>query len=205
LALPASGASETGSGGSGGIPKETLDQIEAEATRKSMAKESLEARVQRYQSRSRYRNQSASEAADTARSQFANLISRPAWDPVGVDGANEVLEYIDSFTARVRMAGGRSGVVMSTVPVRTQASDGRLQRVDLSLGDTGDGYVSRNPLVSVALGGEIGDGFVVGPSGISLTPVVEAPKAAGQRLGDKVIYPNAHTDGDWIAAPTGSG
>lgn len=62
----------------------------------------------------------------------------------------------------------------------------------------------QDPL-SVALGGEIGDGFVVGPSGISLTPVVEAPKAAGQRLGDKVIYPNAHTDGDWIAAPTVSG
>jgi tripartite motif-containing protein 71 len=106
---------------------------------------------------------------------------------------------------------GKTQLLEGSFPVETHNDEGELEKVDVTLEETAEGYEAENPLVEVAIADSAEEGIVVGGDGSAeeLPPItiaqVGAEESTARLLGDKnVFYSEVEpgSDTDLFVAPT---
>jgi len=126
----------------------------------------------------------------------------------GLDGAAlgegaRVTGYTGAQTALVRSAEGRTGLAVSSVPLRSSVGSGKPAPVDLRLREDSGALVSANPLVAARFGLSPQAGVRFPDAGLAVH-LDAVDGARGEQLGDRVFYGNALRDGDaWLAPVPG--
>jgi sugar lactone lactonase YvrE len=127
----------------------------------------------------------------------------------------EVQHYLGNFTALVtpksdpfspRSEGSDTALVESTVPLRTEDSDGQNAPVSLDLERAGRDLRPENSLTEVEIPGELGEGIELPEAGVS----IELPDGPDERAPTVVnsttaFYPNVAPDTDFSVVPTATG
>jgi len=109
---------------------------------------------------------------------------------------------------------GKTQLLEGSYPVETQNDDGELEKVDVSLEETAEGYEAENPLVEVAIADSAKEGVVIGGEGSAgeLPPIsvtqVGARESTARVLGDKNAFfgeVEPGSDTDLLVSPTAYG
>jgi RHS repeat-associated protein len=185
--------------------------LESVRTEKERAEElerrlaSPESREKRASSRSEFVGVSDATATDLIESEFGALLqgSKGALSLDAMADGRRVAEVLNDHT--VVLAGDDERpplLVESPWPVRAVDDDGRKRLVDLSLRETGKGFLPVNSVAEVALPGALGDGVKVGQ-----VDVVPEGSADGELSGgsERVVYANSQTDTDVVLTPVATG
>jgi hypothetical protein len=155
-------------------------------------------------------------ALDLARDQFANVFHAdliPELDEQ-LDPDQEVDEYLDRYTARIIDAGADEVyqpsdgpnpnlLVESTIPMQAPEG-GDLEPLDSDLEQVGDHFEADNPVVDSEISADLEEGVELPASDVTVAPAETAPTDP-EPVADKVFYPNADTDSDYLIAPTATG
>jgi len=132
------------------------------------------------------------QAVEATRRSQPGLFSAPAWG-AGLSQAQHVTGFLGDFVARVQAPGGRRGLVVSTVPLRSSLGGQGERPVDLSLRDQGSGFAPVNPVVATVIPKHSSDEVQVGQIGLRLP---SSGSHAARLTGGKVVYPNVLRDTD---------
>lgn len=106
---------------------------------------------------------------------------------------------------------GKTQLMEGSFPVETRNDEGNLEKVDVTLEETAQGYEAENPLVEVAIADSVEEGIVVGGHGsVGNSPPITivqvgAEGSVARPLGDKnVFYGEVEPDSDidLFVAPT---
>jgi len=109
---------------------------------------------------------------------------------------------------------GKTRLLEGTYPVETRNDEGELEKVDVSLEETPEGYQAENPLVEVAIADSAEEGVVVGGEGSAggLPPVTitqaGAEESPARVLGDKNVFfgeVEPDSDTDLLVSPSAYG
>ncbi|HVP02570.1 MAG TPA: hypothetical protein VMT10_08380, partial [Solirubrobacteraceae bacterium] len=132
-------------------------------------------------------------------------MAQPAWDAPDVPSGDH-LSYLDDRTARVvDPTGTVQGLVVSSLPMRSQDDGGHDAPVDLGLADQGATLEPANPLVPLAVHQNLQGGVELGDTGITLVPSGAQAAASGVPDGAVAFFANAGTDTDFVVKPVPSG
>lgn len=184
------------------VQRDADAQVEGQRGDRSR-RSSDDARADRRHSRTRYRGASRSEAIDVGRRHFPEVVSRALWRPWAPPKGASITRYVGSNAALIRQENGTHAVLESTMPLLALEPSGEQAPVATELEAQGTGFVPRNPLARTTLPGEIGDGVAFHDLGVSVR--LEGAAAEGSVVGEKLFYPNALTDTDYIVAPLPTG
>lgn len=175
------------------VPDSVLDGMKDRAERSEERLKSPSSVRARAASRTEFRDQSSSEALETAEAAAGNPLEVPIWDGLTLAGNQEVVSYVTPTSAIVETdpANGPAerSVVGSDVPLRSTEGDGSLKPVDLDLERGGAGFEPANPLVATSIPTELADGLKVGESsGLRLSPAESSDSA--RLVEGRVFYAN---------------
>lgn len=190
---PARGRPAPEAGGAAQLPAEAVARL-ADATVASPASVPGERRLVRLD---------ASEATAVARRVFRERITqRTQGGQAVVRAAGGAARYLDDHTVAPR-GGGK--LLISDVPLRHQAADGRRVPTDLRLRRSGGRWVPQSAPVAVSIADRADGGVKV--EGTRLAFASHAAVAPGARaLGENsVVYPGIATDTDAVTAATVGG
>lgn len=159
-------------------------------------------------SQTAYRRLDPAQAAWVATDLFPALVERPDDTQPALGPGQRLVGYVADNAARVVLAGGRHGLVVSTTPIAAP-SGGGLAPLNLALAEAGSGFTPRTPLVGLQIPRRLQAGVALSASGVSLTPVDSrgAPLGGSQGMldGASVLYANTQTDSDTLAKATPEG
>ena len=169
------------------------------------ALETPQAIAERQESQLAYTELAPAESETLLKESFAPQLQAISADPSRLL-EDAKLERVDSPTEALATVEGEPTLIDSSVPLRATDPEGKLSKVDLGLGETGQGYAPANPLVDVQLpqsaAGEIG----VGSEGFSLRLQGASPKAeASPTAGGGLFAPEAGEDTSLLLAPISAG
>ncbi|HET7417267.1 MAG TPA: NHL repeat-containing protein [Solirubrobacterales bacterium] len=91
-------------------------------------------------------------------------------------------------------------LIDSTLPLKSEG-----EVVDLGLEDVGGALESANPVVSVRIPGELGDGISLPDLGVEVDLLGSPEERTPSLIDSTAVYPNVAPDTDFIVAPTPSG
>lgn len=194
-------------------PQSGLDSPQMRAQRDSEAarlkreadrRATPEARAARRDSRVAFHNLAAARALDVAREKFDAMISAPAWSGPRLGRGERIKRYLNDGSAEISTATG-TALMESTIPLVAPDSSGVKRPVDLGLTDAGAEFRSVNPVVAARFPKQLGNGPGLSDVGVTVRPAGALAETAGLHSGDKVFYPNAGVDTDFIAAPVPAG
>ncbi|HKP89961.1 MAG TPA: hypothetical protein VJT75_08300 [Thermoleophilaceae bacterium] len=178
------------------------DRQQEEAARETQA-----ARADRAESRDAYRDLSASEALAAVTEELPEVVTEPVFKPIEPDDGARVEHYDNNDTsAVVETAGGDRVLAESNLPLRGTTVDGDRAPIDLTLEAHGDRYSPESAPLRASLPAELSAAAELPSTGGTITVrAVGADVAAARADDDKLLYPNAQTDADVLAAslPTG--
>lgn len=141
---------------------------------------------------------------------FSSVFPAALQIPSGILGHLEVEKYTSDFTAVVApsqspVEGGQPGLLISSVPLRTEAEDGSEEAVDLSLEHEGGALQAQNPVVEVEMPASLDEGISLPESGVTVS-LANAPERSPSSLqGTTAFYPNIAADTDLSVSPTPTG
>jgi hypothetical protein len=162
-----------------------------------------------------HRDLGRGESEELLQAVFGPLIEAPA----GIFSDLHVEEFLSNDTAVVSASqisglaeeaepaeAGRSFLLESTTPLRTEAPDGGLETVDLGLEGTSGGLRPTNPLIELEIPDQLGDGIELPEAGIQIelqgAPAERSPSTVGETV---AFYPNVAPDTDLAVSPTPAG
>jgi hypothetical protein len=165
------------------------------------------ARAERDASRDAYRDLSASEALQTDKRELPEVLNDPAFAPFVPDPGAHIERYHDDDTAAlVQAASGEKVLAESDAPLRGTTASGDRAPIDLTLHHSGGQLVPESAVVRASLPTQLADGITLPTDAGTLTIKPGAANVDSARADDdKLLYPNAQTDADVLAAsvPTG--
>lgn len=147
------------------------------------------------------------EAVELTEAVFGDVLDSAA----GIYDDLEVQRFHSDYVAVIPAdaagsTGDRPGLLSSTLPLRTEESNGQNAPVDLTLARIDGALEPDNPLVDVQIPTELGEGAEFSDLGVTIK-LEEAP--AGReptKIGDSTaFYPNVSPDTDMTIAPTATG
>jgi YD repeat-containing protein len=109
---------------------------------------------------------------------------------------------------------GKTQLLEGSYPIETRNDEGKLEKIDVSLEETAEGFEAENPLVEVAIFDSAMEGVVIGGGGSAgeLPPVavtqVGAEESTARMLGDKNVFfgeVEPGSDTDLLVSPTAYG
>jgi sugar lactone lactonase YvrE len=111
---------------------------------------------------------------------------------------------------------GKTQLLEGSFPVQTENAEGELEKVDVSLENTADGFETENPIVEVSIADSATEGVEVGDetdaaneeAPITVTQVGAEATSTARRFGDKNIFfgeVDSGTDTDLLVSPTALG
>lgn len=216
LAVLAVGGAATASGGDdqSSMPPPPPDDFAASVPRddapSAASQEELDA------SAAAFGDLSDNAALQTIRHNFSGALKAELVPEPSLPEGTKVGTYIDETTAlivpedapsdeRQVLDGGvsRNLLLESSLPLRAP-DDGAMKPLDGDLEAHGDHFAADNPLVASQIPGDLSDGAVLPADDLRFTPQ-QAQATEGEPVADKVFYPNAATDTDYLIAPTATG
>ncbi len=182
-----------------------LEEAHAEEAARKAWLESPEAEQQREESLTAYADASPAEAVDLLGSLFAEQLALIDQDPARALSDAKLEQILGPTGARIAVD-GETVLMEGSLPVRAPDEDGDLQKVDLDLIATEEGYAPQNPLTEVGLP-ELSSGpMTLGEEGFAIEPVLTRPPSAALALeAEDLLYPETQLDTDLIAVPLGTG
>lgn len=184
-------------------PPGLASRANAEATKDQEASETDAARQLR-DSRTKFRDLSGAEAAESAREQFPQLVAK-AVDPAPelVEG-ERIAEYPTSHAARVELPGGRNAVVESLLPLTTTTAKGERVPVDLAVREADEALVPNHPIVPIRIPGQLDTGLELPGLDLRILPSDASGRPlSGQASVEGAVahYANVQPDTDLIVRP----
>lgn len=168
------------------------------------------------QSATEFTGLSDEQALDLAREEFSATLHAELIPELesGLEPDQEVDRYIGPYAALIVPEGEsplhRPGdgpnpnlLVQSTLPLRAPEA-GELEPLDSDLVETGDHFEADNAVVDSAISTDLSQGVELPDADLSVAPEGTAATEA-EPVADKVFYPNAATDSDYLIAPTATG
>jgi RHS repeat-associated protein len=158
-------------------------------------------------SRTAYQHLSGGAAIALARQQFRRQLKPGPAHLLSLPHGARVTKYLSAHAARVTDASGSSELVESSLPLRTEDTNGEKAPVDLTIEDEGSKFALANPLVAASIPKQLDQAVSLGDNS-DLAFHIEgegADQSAGTLRGGKVFYPDVDTDTDAMvgAFPTG--
>ncbi len=156
---------------------------------------------------------SDSEALDLAKNEFAEIVHAQLIPELDLAPDQAVDEYLGRYTALVTdddapiyVEPGEvntNSLVESALPLR--APEGGTQRpLDAELEQQGDHFEADNSVVNAEIPAELEEGVEIPNADVTVTPT-GTDQADAVPVADKVFYPNAAEDTDYMIAPTATG
>ncbi len=204
-------------GGAGGLPVESPFVVpgvqvlvggeglrEVDAVRQS----SPAAVAARLGSRSRFEGLGSEQALQVAVRVFSGLLDSPDGGGVGPPGGAAITGFESSTVARVALAGGVHGLVVSRWPMAMRRPSGAWAPIDLDLKASGETLRPAASPVSAVIPRQLQDGAILPSLGVSITPVAPSGVAlSGGAIvtGASAFYANTEVDADTVlkASPVG--
>ncbi len=205
-AVAAVGGTALGQGGRSPEPRGAGGRASAAAERAIAARRTPEARASRERSRVAFRRLDRRSALLAGRREHPKVLREPAHPPVNARTSAKIAGFLSDYAARLDPPkdGGPAAIVSSSIPLRAERN-GRKRPVDLDVQRRRRGFAPANPAVPVKFPAGAGGRTTVGDKGLSITPIVDRPKASGALSGDTVFYANALPDTDVMVKPTAVG
>ncbi len=165
------------------------------------------------QSETAFTGLSDAAALDLAREEFANVLDAELIPELDLDPGQEVDKYLSPYAARITngsdepyQAGDGPNpnlLVEGSLPLRAPEA-GDLRPLDSDLEQVGDHFEADNPIVNSEISADLEEGVELPAADFTVAPEgTEA--AAAEPVADKVFYPNATTDSDYLIAPMATG
>jgi hypothetical protein len=179
------------------IKKQLRERDERDAKRKT-----AEAKADRRESRTKFKDKSNHEALEIARAKFDKLIGAPAWTGLALREGERVKQYVGDFEALLQVGDGEDDVALVTaeIPLRNEQQ----QPIDLDLEPRGDGFAPAAGGVDLDIPGDLAAGIAIADGQLRIKPATDGATQASQ-AGDKVFYGNAQTDSDVMVVPSARG
>lgn len=181
---------------------------EERRARSEAKRDSPEAFVVRYESRTKYEDLGV-HAAGVDRTLFPGLVERQAAGMPRLPDGVQLVRYNGPTTAQLDLPSGKHGALESTSVIAKPIAGGRYAPVDLGLERSGKGYRPKSPAVAVSIPEQLNEGVTAPASGVSLVPTnsrgVPLHAQEGSLQGASVLYANVETDTDAVAKPTSAG
>lgn len=192
-------ATPSGFPGSSGPPQEAIEAAQLAEARRRERRESPAGKDERSRSRRQFSGMSGAEARQLAEQQHPAVFRSKVWSPFR--DAERRGDFLDRFSARVRLTDGRDAVAVSSLPLQSENEAGQAEAVDLRLDTRADGILPRNPLIKTRFPARSNGSIEIGDIGVSL-----GGDAPAQLQDDRVFYASAGgKDIDLIAQPLPSG
>lgn len=166
--------------------------------------ETPQAEQQRESSQLAFSDLSASESEELLKSVFADQLAALNGDPSRLLSNAQLIEPLGDSGAVIKDEGDAS-LLETTVPVRTEDESGQLEKVDLSLEETPEGFETDNAVSDLVLPTAADEAIQVGGEGFEISQA-EADDSSPNRIGDKnLFYPSVLPDTDLFVAGTSLG
>jgi hypothetical protein len=179
---------------------EALGQVESEERAHEEWLETGPAEKEREDSELSFSGLSVGDSKSLLTEVFAAQLEALNGDPGRILSDSQLLEPLGDSGAVIREDGDEA-LVETTVPVRAE-DEGRLQKVDLSLEETPEGFETDNAVSDLVLPVKADEPIQVGDEGFEISQSNAADTVASP-LGDKnVFYPSLLPDTDLLVAGT---
>ena len=181
-----------------------LAPIEKEEREHEEWLESPRAEQEREDSETAYVDLSASKAKTLLSEAFAETLNGLDGDPGRILGTLDVTKTLGDTSALVKGPDGTNAILNSSTPVVSDIGGEESEPVDLSLEQSGQGFVPANPLEEVELPGSAAEPIrLEGGIGVELPADVDSPAT---RLGEmNLFYAETETATDTLVAPRATG
>jgi tripartite motif-containing protein 71 len=192
---------------------EALRLAEQEEAKREEELASPAAEKEREDSRRAYAGLSPAQAEELLAVKFPEFLASLNADPARTLSDSHLEHNLGEGDAVVT-TDGDTQLLEGSYPVETQNDEGELEKVDVSLQETTDGYEAENPLVELAIADSAADGIVLGGEGSAadLPPIavaqVGAEGSAARLFGDKNVFfgeVEPGSDTDLLVSPTALG
>jgi len=163
-----------------------------------------QAESERQMSQTAFTGVTSVEAQSLLLTTFPDQVQALNADPARVLSNLSIEKPLGTYGALVDNGDGESAIIESSVPVESQAGEGKKAPVDLSLEAEGDVFVPANPLSEVELPVSAEETIRL-ENGVGVKLSADHPHEAEQ-LGDmSLFYPETQTTTDTVAAPLAGG
>lgn len=163
------------------------EAAEREGRERAEALASPAAVQQRESSRHAYSGMNAVEAEALLRSVFPGTLAQLNSEP-GRYLSDAHLDRPLGEGDAIVTSEGDTALMEGTISVEAKDDEGELEKVDLSLEKTPEGFEEANPLVEVTIGATAEDGIEVGNGGLTITQSGAEASSVGQPFGDKNVF-----------------
>ncbi len=167
-----------------------------------------EAVAMRARSRTAYERMGAPAAARLARNELPDVVASAPSGLGKMPAGQRIARYLSTNAAQVVLPDGKRALAESIEPIAVPKSSGRYAPVDLSLSQSGSGFVAANPATAVRIPASLDAGVGLSSIGVSLTPVSQSGQplqGEGRLDGATVLYANSQTDTDTDVKATTTG
>ena len=164
-------------------------------------------RKQREASRYAYKGLEGEEAAALLNQVFGPVLKTFNNDPARYMTDAKLDQPLGNGDAVVTSQ-GKTALMEGSVPVQAKNEDGELEKVDLSIESTQDGFVPANPLVDVRVGKKADEGIEIGSGGLTVRQAGAERSSAGRPFGEKNVFfgeVDEGSDTDLLVSPISSG
>lgn len=160
---------------------------------------------EREESRFAFAGLDASSAGELLRSVFGEELAQLNQDPARFLSDAELVSSSEPTSATVKDEG--NGMVMdSSLPVRVEDEQGDLRKVDLSLEETGSGFVTENALVDVEIAAAADQPIQVGDKGVAIKLAGADQESVARPFGDENTFAfEVLPDTDMLVSPIATG
>jgi tripartite motif-containing protein 71 len=192
---------------------EILQRTKAEEEEREEALAAPASVKEREDSRRAYADLSPAQAEELFGLMFPNFLASLNADPARTLSDSRLNRNLGEGDAVVT-TDGQTQLLEGSYPVETQNDEGKLEKIDVSLEETAEGYEADNPLVEVAIADSAAEGVIIGGEGSAgeLPPIAITQVGAGETgaraLGDKNIFfgeVEPDSDTDLLVSPTAYG
>jgi hypothetical protein len=149
---------------------------------------------------------SADEAKAAFEDAFPQVASADAYSTDALVQHGDIEKVIDPREARVSLDNGKSGVLISSLPLQTDDASGDKVGVDASLQSQGTAYEPAAALADYSVSKDLEQGVQLSDAGVGVAPTGSGVDGAvAHRVGDSVMWANTATDTDFIVTPQPTG
>jgi sugar lactone lactonase YvrE len=183
------------------------EQLEEDEAERAQELGSPAAVAEREESTLAYKDlESVGAVIDLLRSSFAEELATLDQDPARVLTDATLERNLGNDGGAVISEEGETELMDADIPAEIPAEDGDLEKVDLSLEATPEGFEPENPTTEILIPASPAEAISIEEGAISITQTGADPESSAHAFGEKdVIYPEIQTDTDLLVSPLSSG
>ena len=163
--------------------------------------------AEREASQTKYADATPTEVEEMLRANFGEALAQMNLDPARYL-SDAKLDRPLGESAGVVTKEGQTSLMEGPVPVQAENEAGEVEKVDLTLEESPEGFEPENPIIETTIGALAEEGVELGGEGGIEVAQVGADESSGRAFGDKnILFPEVDEDSksDLLVSPTASG